>query len=176
MTDLIFHGCRLGGVSKLLEEARTCKREECMGINGMTQLIRATWNNDVERARHLFRLDCPIAVVNARTVGGATALHIASERGYEAIVRELLAHGAEVNIKDIDGMTPLMMASYYGHLAVVRQLSDTPGVDLAARNGSLFRNALGMAMAYDNSEVAAFLRSRGAPELLLSAAASSIWW
>ena len=74
VADLIFHGCRLGGVSKLLEEARTCKRDEL----GRTQLMRAAKANDVERVRQLFQLGCPAAVIDAQNPDGSTALHYAS--------------------------------------------------------------------------------------------------
>ena len=77
---------------------------------------------------------------------------------------ELLAHGADVNIKDEGGWTPLTSASSEGHLAVVHLLCDAPEIDLAARGGYANRTALGLARQYGHAEVAAFLRSRGAPE------------
>ena len=80
-------------------------------------------------------------------------------------MRELLAHGADVNLKDKHGWTPLMMASISGHLAVVLLLCDAPGIDLAARSSDLTKlTALGWALYFKHTEVATFLRSRGAPE------------
>ena len=165
VADLIFHGCRLSGVSKLLEEARTCKRVEHVYTRDTAQLLRAVWNNDVERVRQLFRLGCPTVVVNAQDADGRTALFWASGRGHEAVVRELLAHGADVNIKDKDGWTPLLEASCEGHLAVVRLLCDVPGIDLVARScDSTKLTALRWALRHNHAEVATFLRSRGAPK------------
>ena len=155
LADMVFHGCRLGGITKLLEETRTCERDNC----GRTQLVRAATFNDVERVRQLFWLGCPTVVVNAQDVRGNTSLRWASGNGYEAVVRELLAHGADVNIKAKDGSTPLMRASYEGHLTVVRLLCDAPGIDLAARSSS-GRTALSMALLSNRADVAAFLRSR----------------
>ena len=60
VADLIFHGCQLGGVSKLLEEARKCKRKDYRDIKGVTQLTRAAWDNDVERVQQLLGLGCPM--------------------------------------------------------------------------------------------------------------------
>ena len=79
-------------------------------------------------------------------------------------MRELLAHGADVNIMDNYGWTPLMHASYYCSLAVVRLLCVAPGIDLVARSSNSGRTALGLALHKDRAEVAAFQRSRGAPE------------
>ena len=162
VADLIRGGLAASGVGEMLREVRACKRD----WRGATQLIRAAVGNDLERVRQLVRLGCPN--VNAEDTGGSTALHFASRDGHEAIARELLAQGADVNIKENIGFTPLMDASYCGRLAVVRLLSDAPGVDLAARGTSGVRTltltALGWALFGNFHELAAFLRSRGAPE------------
>ena len=156
----MFHGCRLGGITKLLKEARTCKREDDQGIEGTTQLLRAARNYNVERVRQLFRLGCPAALVNAQDSNGHTAVFWASARGHEAVVCELLAHGADVNITTKNRLTPLMRASSRGHLAVVRLLCDTPGIDLAARCARV--TALGF--AHRHYEIADSLRSRSMRE------------
>ena len=62
------------------------------------------------------------------------------------------------------GWTPLISASFRGHLAFVRLLCDAPGIDFAARAGGMKLTALGWAVYRKHAEVAAFLRSRGAPE------------
>ena len=91
----------------------------------------------LDRVQQLFRLGCPDAVVNAKDSEGCTALYWASSEGSEAVVRELLPHGADVNIHPEDGWTPLMTAcTSYRSLAVVRVLCDAPGIDLAARGGA----------------------------------------
>ena len=156
VAHMVFHGRRLSGVSKLLEEARKCRRD----WRDMTQLIRAARNKDSERVRQLFRLGCPTAVVNVQNADDSwTALHYASGRGHEAVVRELLAH---VNVKDNEGWTPLLYASLCGRLADVRLLCDAPGIDLAARYGG--QTALWFSVRHKSADIAAFLRSRVVPE------------
>ena len=89
--------------------------------------------NDVELVRQLFRLGC--LNVNSLDSSGNTALFWVSNRDHEAIVRELLAHGADVSIMDEFGWTPLMLASSEGHLTVMRLLCDAPVIDLTSRSG-----------------------------------------
>ena len=48
-----------------------------------------------------------------------TALALAAENGYEAVVRLLLEHRADVDAKYIDGMTALALAAKNGHETVV---------------------------------------------------------
>src|SRR5439155_3993852 len=48
--------------------------------------------------------------VNALNTSGSTPLHIAANRGTEAIVTFLLANGAQVNIQNNNGDTPLLRA------------------------------------------------------------------
>ena len=50
------------------------------------------------------------------------ALHIAAEEGHNAVVRELLAKGANIEAVDHDGRTALQIAAEEGHGAVVREL------------------------------------------------------
>ncbi|KAK5725047.1 hypothetical protein LTR17_013338 [Elasticomyces elasticus] len=69
------------------------------------------------------------------------ALLAASERGHEEVVRQLLAHGAEVNARASWGTNALQAASTEGHEAVVRQLLEN-GADVNARAGGLYCNAL----------------------------------
>ena len=51
-------------------------------------------------------------------------LMLASKRGQEEEVRQMLDKGANVNYKDKDGYTPLIIASYDGHVEVVKLLVD----------------------------------------------------
>jgi ankyrin repeat protein len=50
------------------------------------------------------------ADVNAKGMGGFTALHVAAGKGYRDIVELLLLNGADVNAKTRDLSTPLHMA------------------------------------------------------------------
>jgi len=73
------------------------------------------------------------ADVHARDKDGATALMIASAKGYWEVVGQLLAKGADVNAQDKDGETALMRASAAGHSEVVGQLL-AKGADVHAQN------------------------------------------
>ena len=53
---------------------------------------------------------------------GATCLTLASDGGYSAIVRLLLAAGANVNHRDSIGVTALYGAALGGHVDIVKQL------------------------------------------------------
>ena len=48
--------------------------------------------------------------VNAKSVSGGTALHMAAWKGHKYLAELLIAAGADVNLKDHDGWTPLKWA------------------------------------------------------------------
>lgn len=58
------------------------------------------------------------ALVNAQTVRGATALHLAVLGGDVALVRALLSQGADPGIADSTGETPLQLAERKGRAEV----------------------------------------------------------
>lgn len=71
---------------------------------------------------------------NARTPGGATALHRACYCGHVAVARLLLAHGADPAAADGDGRTSLHKAAERGHRELcVLLLQNSPAL-LAARD------------------------------------------
>lgn len=61
---------------------------------------------------------------NPKDGPGRTALSLASERGYDEIVKLLLEHGAEPDPEDQDKKTPLSWATRGGHAGIVRRLLD----------------------------------------------------
>ena len=71
--------------------------------------------------------------VNTKGRYGATALHVASFKGYVEEVRSLLIAGANVNARMENGATPLIAASQNGQLEVVRTLLGA-GADVNAKN------------------------------------------
>jgi ankyrin repeat protein len=58
--------------------------------------------------------------VNAGVEGGHTPLHSAAFNGNVAIVRLLLARGADPNAAKDDGKTPLDLARERGHVDVLQ--------------------------------------------------------
>ena len=62
------------------------------------------------------------ANVNIPTKWGCTALHYASIKGDDKIVKCLLDGGADVSAQDNDGFTPLHYASQHGRKAIIQQL------------------------------------------------------
>jgi ankyrin repeat protein len=70
---------------------------------------------------------------------GAAALHLAAEKGHEAVVAALLAAGAAVDVRRAGntspGQTPLLGASGRGHTAVMQLLLDA-GADVDASDAS----------------------------------------
>ena len=72
--------------------------------------------------------------MDARIDGGTTPLVIASSNGHAAVVRELLARGADVNARSDSGSTALHVASYCGRAEAMRELLKRPDVDINAQD------------------------------------------
>ncbi|TFK55998.1 ankyrin [Heliocybe sulcata] len=68
---------------------------------------------------------------------GRTALHVASLRGNEELVRMLLDLGADYDLADNEGNTPLHYASAWGHIPIVQLLIER-GCQFTARNNEGF--------------------------------------
>jgi len=96
------------------------------------------------------------ADVHAADEGGATALLVASERGYDEVVKLLLAAKADVNAADKRGATPLLMASQNGHAEVVKRLLAAKA-DVNAAAHSDGRTPLKMASEEGHAEVVRLL-------------------
>merc|ERR1712098_77207 len=65
---------------------------------------------------------------------GNTALHFASEKGNEAMCRDLLEKGANVNAHDTHGETPLMKSIYMNKKKCFDVILKQKGVDVGAVN------------------------------------------
>ena len=78
-----------------------------------------------------------------------------------AIVKALLAHGADPNVADEEASTPVMFAAQHGHAEIIRRLLDA-GADLGAR-GDHGLTALGFARQNGHGETAALLEAAGGP-------------
>ncbi|KAH7011079.1 hypothetical protein EDB80DRAFT_383921 [Ilyonectria destructans] len=89
------------------------------------------------------------------------ALQLASFQGKTIIVRDLLKDGVNVNQADEVLGTPLQAAIAGGQRELANILMDDYGVDVNA-SGASFGNALQMALAMDDQDLAASLRAHGA--------------
>ena len=88
--------------------------------DGTTALHWAASHDDLEIAAMLLYAG---ANVRATTrLGGYTPLHLASQRGHDAVIDVLIKAGANPNQPTVTGATPLMLAAASGHVAAVKQL------------------------------------------------------
>ncbi|KAI4499843.1 hypothetical protein M0802_005099 [Mischocyttarus mexicanus] len=79
----------------------------------------AAYTNNVDLMKRL--LNSGVSP-DSRDVQGRTPLHLASCRGFEAIVTLLLEYGADPNKRDIVGNTPLHLAAVASNISVVTLL------------------------------------------------------
>ena len=115
-------------------EARAAGREDIavlmpwvglQTIAGTTQLMRAAHLNNLPRVLQLIQLGAPLDLVDVSD--GFSALHWASWKGHEHVVKALLdgkneGRGATIDLRDTTGWTVLMSASQAGRESVVRLL------------------------------------------------------
>jgi len=95
--------------------------------------------------------------LDAANEAGENALMMAALRGHEALVRRLLARGAEVNKP---GWAPLHYAATGGHAGIVRMLLERHAyVDAESPNGT---TPLMMAAQYGSTEAVKLLLEEGA--------------
>ena len=92
-------------------------------IQGSTQLIRASIQNNLPRVLQLIQLGAPLDLVD-QSAQSFSALHWASELGHEHVVAALLEgkhKGADVE-QVCNTWTALEKASAHGHIGIVRVL------------------------------------------------------
>ena len=64
---------------------------------------------------------------------GATALHVASAKGYIRVMSMLVQGGADLNAQDVDGWTPLHAAAHWGQREACQLLCENMA-DMEIRN------------------------------------------
>ncbi|KAJ8376258.1 hypothetical protein SKAU_G00068380 [Synaphobranchus kaupii] len=97
--------------------------------------------------------------VNARaSQAGQTALMLAVSHGRVAMVRLLLACGADVNTQDHDGSTALMCACEHGHAEITRLLLERPDCDLSLTDKE-GHSALAVAVQASHPELVDLLKA-----------------
>ncbi len=127
--------------------------------DGMTALHWAAMHGDEEMATML-----QVAGGNVRALtrlGGYAPLHLAATSGAAALVRQLVAGGADVGQATATGATPLMLAAQSGSVETVRVLL-AQGAEANATESAQGQTALMFAAAADRAEVAGVLLAHGA--------------
>ncbi len=143
---------RLEAVRKLVQYGASL---EAANDSGHTPLMAAVVAENVEVVRFLLGAH---ASIKASTPGtGQTVLHWAlahppkSPEAVAAIVRQLVASGANVNEKSRDGTTPLMQAAWFGSDPVLNALlesgADPRMADSRGRNPAQLARERGHATA-----------------------------
>ncbi len=87
-----------------------------------TPLILASYLRNIDIIKMLLKREVDEFDVNSSDDIGLTTLHLASEHGYQEIVKMLLEKGANVNLSTNTGATPLLVASENGHTEVIEAL------------------------------------------------------
>lgn len=84
-------------------------------------------------------------------------MFVACENGRLEIVKELVAHGADINLaRHVDKLTPLMIASEYGNIGTVKHLLTCKNINVIAVNDNN-QNALSIAAMRGRSDVVKIL-------------------
>ena len=91
-------------------------------------------------------------LIQLRTDQGSTALHMAAMNPDLAVLRTLLAAGADPNARDADGATPLHMAAYASRPVHTRLLLEAGSDPLLKTNNG--RDAAAMARKVKSDETA----------------------
>ena len=97
----------------------------------------------------------------ARLSRGAPALHVAAIHGHTRVAEVLLELGAQLDSRSADGATALHEAAFYGRLEIA-ELLISRGASIDAVEPKHQSTPLGWAEFQGQTEMAAFLRARGA--------------
>lgn len=105
-----------GERSRLTEMLRAGVDVNRRGNLGETALEGAAWHGDERGVDALLRAGAVVEAPRGR------ALQFAAVGGHAAVVRRLLAAGADPDVRDDSGRSPLSLAAVGGHLPVVEVL------------------------------------------------------
>eukprot|EP00419_Tripos_fusus_P065922 CAMPEP_0172918198 /NCGR_PEP_ID=MMETSP1075-20121228/199704_1 /TAXON_ID=2916 /ORGANISM="Ceratium fusus, Strain PA161109" /LENGTH=174 /DNA_ID=CAMNT_0013777801 /DNA_START=212 /DNA_END=736 /DNA_ORIENTATION=- len=96
--------------------------------------------------------------INSASMMGYTALHAASRKGHEAVVRILLEAEADVDSLTLAGLTPLMLAASGGHAEVaLLLLKKAPDLDATISSARKERAARDFALDFGHQEIATMI-------------------
>ena len=153
------HHCVWNGLTSGVERLLSIRNinVNVKSVHGATPLHYAASNGHIEIVRLLLQNG---AEVNVRSINGYTPLHSAAFYGYVDILHLLVEKGADLEAQDLNGQRALHYSAWHGHLPFIQELVSRYHVDINAREND-GRTALSMAMSYDRTAAAAFLRAKG---------------
>lgn len=130
--------------TEITQGRRGRKQSDASGL----YLISAVKSGEEEAIRK--ELSRTPSLVDARELGSLrTALHYATWRGHENVVKQLLDKHADVNLQDNEGQTPLHLAAERGEENIVLSLLGAQASDTQCKQGqtALHRAAWGGSLA-----------------------------
>lgn len=119
----------LGATKRTLEQT-PIRRIERRNKQGLTQLLQAALDGDLDNLMALLLLG---ANIEAKNPDEHTALHLAAQHGHVEILKALLARGAEIEAVDELQTSSLLLAARNGHNEIVSELLDA-GADIKRLN------------------------------------------
>lgn len=125
--------------------------------NGYTLLMMSVRRNETNIVKRLVSLDY-FADVNIADVNGNTPLIVASELGYNEVVRTLIEAGAQTNATNTDGKNALMACVSNGEREIALMLIDA-GVklDVKDKKGKKYGD---YALDYGHQEIITIISER----------------
>lgn len=132
----------------------------CSCRKGRTALLYAISNESINAVRLL--LAQKTIEVECADDDGWTALIVAASVGMTGIIKDLVAHGADLNSGTIRGGTPLMQAVWKNHTETAKMVLSFPAIDVDAIASTDGRTALHDAVGWGNAELVEHLILYGA--------------
>jgi ankyrin repeat protein len=142
-------------VAKLLDAGANPNTAQ---MSGVTPLMIGARTGELRVVKALLARRADVSVAIPAT--GQTALMWATAAGHPDVMRELIAHGADVHAPSKIGFTPLLFAARNGDIAAAKILiSAGVGVNEHGSNGT---HALPLAIVAGRADFAMFLLEQGA--------------
>ena len=130
---------------------------------GATPLVLAAENGKLETLQFILQHKDKIANIEAKGVGGGTALHVAAREGHVDIIELLFTNGADINAESETGATPLVLAAENGKIEALQFILQHKDkiVNIEAR-GAGGGTALHVAAIKGHADVIELLLTNGA--------------
>lgn len=140
-----------------LKEAYELPEYEYPPADTLWQAVHANNGKQVDALLSQGKLE-----LNATDKNGYTPLAIAVRYSNDAMVKKLLAKGADVNQALLNGKTPLILAARYGRNSILKELLQAPGIQLS-RKDNQGKTALAHTH-FSNFDARQLLKKAGATE------------